>query len=463
VGTKAVVYVRISEDREGAGLGVERQRKDCVELAGRLGWEVVATRTDNDTSAYTGKSRPGYAQLLDDLRSGAATGVLAWHVDRLHRSPVELEEYVSVCEQRGVVTQTVKAGELDLSTPSGRMIARQLGTIARYEVEHNIERLRAKRDEMASSGRWAGGRRPFGFEADGETIRNDEAATIREMTDAVIAGRSLRSLARELNERGVTTSMGGTWYATELRRMLLRPRNAGLLLHRGEVVGEAAWDAVVPEARWRSAHAILSDPGRTTTKGGGRVWLGTGLYRCGECGETLTCTTERRGRGVYGCLPTKHVTRIAEPLDAYVTEIVKERLRQPDAVELLTVADVDANDLQIERQGVRGRLDELARLFGAGDIDAAQLTEASTTLRARLAELDAQWASLASPLAGVVGRDPDEAWDELDLDRRRAVVDALVSVTVMPAPKGRPKGWKPGDSYFSSEYVDVQRKATTAG
>ena len=47
----AAIYARISRDREGAGLGVERQEADCRALAERLGWDVVAVYVDNDISA----------------------------------------------------------------------------------------------------------------------------------------------------------------------------------------------------------------------------------------------------------------------------------------------------------------------------------------------------------------------------------------------------------------------------
>ena len=57
---QAAIYTRISKDREGAGLGVERQRADCQELAGRLRWTVVEVFSDNDISAYSGRTRPGY-------------------------------------------------------------------------------------------------------------------------------------------------------------------------------------------------------------------------------------------------------------------------------------------------------------------------------------------------------------------------------------------------------------------
>lgn len=107
--TRAVIYCRISQDRTGAGLGVDRQRIDCEALAERNGWDVVEVYVDNDVSAYSGKKRKDYQRMLSDLEDGAATVVIVWHTDRLHRSPTELEKYIDLCEQRGVSTHTVQA------------------------------------------------------------------------------------------------------------------------------------------------------------------------------------------------------------------------------------------------------------------------------------------------------------------------------------------------------------------
>src|SRR5882757_7929078 len=129
---KALIYCRISQDRAGAGLGVERQEADCRELAERLNAQVVKVYVDNDVSAYRGVRR-GYQELLADLRAEVGHVVVAWHSDRLHRSPIELEEFIGICEAHGVTVQTVRAGEVDLSTPSGRAVARTLGAWARHE------------------------------------------------------------------------------------------------------------------------------------------------------------------------------------------------------------------------------------------------------------------------------------------------------------------------------------------
>jgi len=109
---------------------------------------------DNALSAYSGRRRPRYRAILAAIRAGRIDAVPAWHTDRLHRSPVELEEYIAVCtEGRDVPTHTVQAEPLDLSSPSGRMVARQLGAVARYESEHRSERVRRAFLQGAQQGR----------------------------------------------------------------------------------------------------------------------------------------------------------------------------------------------------------------------------------------------------------------------------------------------------------------------
>ncbi|MGZ6269833.1 MAG: recombinase family protein, partial [Candidatus Limnocylindrales bacterium] len=94
----AAVYARISSDPEGDQLGVSRQVAGCRTLAARRGWPVAECYVDDDRSAYSGKPRPEYRRMLDDIRAGAVDAVVVWHLDRLHRQPKELEEFFEVCD-----------------------------------------------------------------------------------------------------------------------------------------------------------------------------------------------------------------------------------------------------------------------------------------------------------------------------------------------------------------------------
>ncbi|MFJ4917461.1 recombinase family protein [Streptomyces sp. NPDC088726] len=468
-GQRAVIYCRISSDREGAGLAVARQRADCEQLAEQLGLHVVEVYEDNDLSAYSGKPRPDYRRMLQDLRDGRAGVVLAWHTDRLHRSPAELEEYIDVCEPLRVETRTVKAGHLDLTTATGRMIARQLGVQARYEVERMVERQRRKRDEMAAAGKHFGGRRPFGWEVDGMTPIEFEFECIREAAQAILAGASLRSLAAGWVARGIKTSTGGDWEGPELRGMLLRPRNAAIVRHRGEEVGPALWPAVLDEATWRSVCAVLTDSSRRITPGNERKYLGSGLYLCGICadGTSMRAATsnsrnpgsDTRYWGAYTCREKKHLSRRRDLVDDAVQLAVLDRLARPDAAELLAAREdpVDVRGAQRDMRQARAILDELASALGAGAMDMRSYQVASETARARLAAAESVMARAVTvnPVAALVGADePDAVWNSMDLSRRRAAVAYLVTVTILPARTGR----QPGGGYWDPESIRIDWK-----
>jgi DNA invertase Pin-like site-specific DNA recombinase len=463
-GRRAAIYTRISSDREGAGLGIERQEADCRALADRLGWTVAEVFADNDLSAYSGKRRPGYAALLDALRAGTVDAVVCWHTDRLHRRPVELEDYIAVCEPRGVPTMTVKAGPVDLATPSGRMVARQLGAVGRYEVEHMVERQVAARLQAVADGRWSGGRRPYGYAPDGVTVVPEEAACVVEACRQVLAGLSLTALAADLNRRGYLTSTGRPWRSTELRRVLLRPRNAGLMQYRGEVVGQAGWPPLVDEDTWRAVVAVLTDPARRTNPGAGPRWLLSGIAVCGVCGapvRSFSASSRRRStKPVYVCRSGKHVVRDAAACDELVEAVILERLSRPDVRELLAPdRRADVTGLHLRDSALAERLVELGRLYGDGTIDAPQLQAATASIRGQRERITAELAaaSRGSVLAGVADApNPAKVWKGLDLSRRRAIVQTLLTVTILPARRGRRPGWQSGEAYFDPRTVRVE-------
>ncbi|BBG04600.1 MULTISPECIES: recombinase family protein [Pseudonocardia] len=466
---RAAVYVRISRDRVGAGLGVERQEQDCRELAESVGVSIAAVHTDNDLSAYSGKARPGYLALLDDVRAGRVDVVLCWHTDRLHRSPAELEEWIAACDPHGVEVHTVKAGPLDLATPSGRMVARQLGAVARYEVEHMIERQKSAKAQAASAGRYRGGQRPFGFEPDGLTVRPKEARIIADLTVRVAAGETLNSLARELNSEGVTTSTGRRWDARAVRKLVMRARNAGLVEHNGEVVGSAEWRAIVEPAQWRNAVRVVTAEGRRPPWTKNELYLGTGIFECGVCddGTTMRAASGKARDGerrpTYVCRNGWHLGRRIASLDRFVSKVVLGRLSRPDARVLVAPesARLDLGELLAERADVEGRLGELAALFADGAITGPQLAEATRKLRAEGDRLDLAVAAAegVSPLAGVADADDVQAaWTAAPVSRRKAIVRHLLRVVVLPAPKGRPRGWTADseDGYFDPRGVKIE-------
>jgi len=437
-----VIYCRISEDREGAGLGVERQEEDCRALAAQLGLTVLTVYTDNDISAYrrsTRKPRKGYEQMLAGAQAGRFAVIIAWHTDRLHRSNTELEGYIDVCQPRGIPTYTVKAGNLDLSTAAGRLVARQLGAVARYQSEHMGEQIQRAREQRVFSGGNAGGPRPFGFGADGLALCPAEAELIARAVQDVIDGKSLSAVCREWNAAGVLTSQGNPWTVTKLRLVLLRPRNAAILVYRGREAGTAPWPPLVPEMTWRQMRAILADPARRTASSNRVGSLGSGLYLCGKCGAPMKISTSGTGSKVrgYRCGEHNHLTQAAAPLDAYVEAIIVARLLRPDARAALAVRreDGSAASAQDALGAAEARLAELGTMYAAGEIDGATLKTATASLRAQAEAARARLGRAApSPAARLLGDgDVRARWAAADLSVKRAVLAALMTVTIGPA------------------------------
>jgi site-specific DNA recombinase len=95
-------------------------------------------------------------------------------------------------------------------------------------------------------------------------------------------------------------------------------------------------------------------------------------------------------------------------------------------------------------------------------IDAAQLTQGTAAINRQREEITATLATMTqgSVLAGVADAlDPAEVWAGLDLSRKREIVRVLMTVTILPARKGRRPGWRPGDgSYFDPATVRLDPK-----
>ena len=428
VSRHAAVYVRISSDPSGKRLGVARQLKDCRGRAQARGWTVAGVYEDNDISAFTGKRRPAYERMLADLEVGRADAVVVWDLDRLTRRPIELEHFLDLADRKRIALASV-GGDVDLSTDNGRLYARIKGAVARAEIERKSARQRAANDQRAEQGRPHCGRRPFGYTSAYE-VDDAEAPEIHRAVESLLAGGSLRGIVKDMAARGVLTTAGNPWKPTELRRLLVNPRYAGLRVHRGEVVGTAAWPAIIDQDAHKAVCAILSDPSRHKA-GRPRRYLLSGLARCGVCGGSIYGVTEPRGP-LYYCETRRHVARRAEQIEELVSRVVIERLSRPDAADLLTAQEDNdtADELRSEERGIRARLDGLAEAFAVGDIDRDQMRAGSKRLHQRLDSVTAGLATLARTpvLTGLLSADVASVWESMDIDTRRSVVDTVLHV-----------------------------------
>jgi site-specific DNA recombinase len=96
---------------------------------------------------------------------------------------------------------TTDGGGFDLSTPEGIHNAINAAIEAEKEALRTSRRQKRKKRVQAKEGKYSGGPRPFGYEADGVTIRESEAAIVRETIQRLVDGDSSRSIVHDLSRR----------------------------------------------------------------------------------------------------------------------------------------------------------------------------------------------------------------------------------------------------------------------
>lgn len=453
-----VIYSRISDDPTGKAAGVERQRNECVALAEARGVKIADVIVDNDISATNGKRRPGYERVLELIRSGAVDTVVIWHTDRLYRLPRDLEPIIDLTEGRKLRFLTVTASEIDLNTPSGRMVARMLAAASAQEVEHKAERQRSASDQRAANG--APTLQPgYGYRRVNErdVIEDAEAEVIREASRRVLSGSSLRSIVADFNHRRIATPRKAkAWEVATLRQLLKRPSLAGLRTHRGAIVGEmdpSYHPAIIDRDTHDRLTALFADPSRKTAKGGPTPkHLLSGLAECGRCGETLGGVmkripawtpkpgqTSRPTKAAYACDTCHKVRRLQEPVDELVEGVVITRLERPDAVEMFATDNpAAAGEARDAIAAADARLATAADQFADGVLTGDQLRRITERLRGERERHEKALAAAMPPSlpAELIGDRAREVWSGMHIDTKRSIIRAIMRVVIEPVGSG---------------------------
>lgn len=434
------IYARISQDRDNTGMAVSRQLADCRAEVKRRGWKVAEEYVDEDISAssFSSKVRPAYQRMLTDISDGIRDAVVVWHVDRLHRKPIELELFAQTCSSAGLTDVVTLHGDLNLGNGDGLLVARLLAAVAASESDSKSRRSQRKSLATAEAGLpHFGGSRPFGFEDDRVTHNKVEARAIRESVARILAGESLNSMTKWLAEKNVFTVEGKVWRTPSLRQMLLTPRLYGMRVHQGQVIGEAVWKPIISAEDGERLRILLTDPSRRTNRTARRYLL-SGLCRCANCGSVMFSQPRnetrryvcRSGLDFGGC---GSMSVIAPPLEDLVQQTVLIRLDSPALTKALDKASGDENESLELSELIRvdaEQLEELSGLYADRAITAAEWKNARAKIDARLVSNRRALSNLRGnrELNALVGQGQilTKKWQDLNLTRQVAIVKTLV-------------------------------------
>src|SRR5947207_5513138 len=178
---RAAIYVRVSTDRQT----VENHVRELRQIAERRGWQVVEQYSDAGISGSKGRDgRPGLDQMLKDASRRKFDVIMAWAIDRLGRSLIDLLGTIQTLEASSVDLY-LDQQSIDTTTPMGTLMFQVCGAFAEFERSMIQQRIHAGLKRALAQGKTLG--RP-----------KVDAALEGRIQAQLRGGRGMRKIAREL-------------------------------------------------------------------------------------------------------------------------------------------------------------------------------------------------------------------------------------------------------------------------
>jgi site-specific DNA recombinase len=333
---KFFIYTRKStesEDRQIRSIG--DQLAELREVARRDCLTIVDTFVEKQSAKIPG--RPIFNEMVARIEAGEATGILAWHPDRLARNSVDGGRIVYLVD-------TGKIKELKFPTfwfeptPQGKFMLSIMFGQSKYYVDSLSENIRRGHRQKLKNGIMPGAT-PTGYLNDrtARTVVIDpvRAPLVRKAFELYATGDyTLDHITESVNNLGLTSRQNGPLSRAQCHRMFQNPMYYGVIEYCGELY-EGKHPAIITKDLFdkvQNARRRKSKPKTPTLK----PYLYRGFLRCGECDCWITTETQK-GHNYLRC--TKRVKKdcsqryvredaFALQLDAYLRRLT---LRTGDA------------------------------------------------------------------------------------------------------------------------------------
>jgi DNA invertase Pin-like site-specific DNA recombinase len=455
---RAVIYTRLSvKDPDGGDHGsLERQEDDCLKYAKDKGYEIAGVYRDEGVSATRGDKRKQFKAILTRLETGTINVVLIWKLDRLARRSTDLDRFLKILEEEEIILYSVADGHE--AKPGNSHLSLRILTIVAGEESNNIgiRVRRAKLERARLGGHTGGGPRPYGWTSPAKLkVVPEERKCILELVRRFLAGETCHAVARDWNERGITSSTGVRWNSSQLYNILRSPRYAGVVLYqrksKSPQVFKATWKPIVDQQTWALVEHELERRAKEPKNGGfhGRRHLLSGFLVCEACGyKMLSWKGKERHPAVYLCQQrTEHPDRcgksrvLMQDADETAAELVLHAMKTPSiavatasGVGLKAVAQkqdrlrfLDAQIRDLEVKYLKGAITSEAALSRAR----SELSDERDAISAELSGARAQVALRGRVLKSL--RD----WKSLTLLEQRAILAGLFDYIVIAKGKTR--------------------------
>jgi site-specific DNA recombinase len=310
---RCAIYTRKSSEEglDQAFNSLDAQRDACeayIKSQSHEGWADIGARYDDGGFSGGNIDRPGLQNLLSDVKAGKIDIIVVYKIDRLTRSLADFAKIVETLDRHSASFVAVTQ-QFNTTSSMGRLTLNVLLSFAQFEREVSGERIRDKIAASKRRGMWMGGHPPLGYDAEGRTLRVNEAEAelVRSIFDEYLSCKTVPNLRVRLRRLGIKSKKwkattgaehGGAEYSRGALYYLLRNQiYIGRITHKKDAY-PGNHPAIISDELWAKVQSQLAE-NRSSRKRksniGTRNPLAGLLYD--DCGNLMSPSFTQRPKG----------------------------------------------------------------------------------------------------------------------------------------------------------------------
>src|SRR3990167_1884054 len=392
---KFFIYARKSTDSEDRQIrSIADQLAELRELAKKENIDVIDTLVEKQTAKKPG--RPVFAEMLKRIEAGEATGILAWHPDRLARNSVDGGQIIYLVDT-GIIKELKFPTFWFDPTPQGKFMLSIAFGQSKYYNDNLSENIKRGHRQKLKNGLWPQ-MAPLGYLNDKQTknigVDKTKSALIKKTFEAYATGNyTLAQLRKIINELGLKGRRDGELSISNFQYFLKNPFYYGLIRYSGEFY-EGKHEPIITKKLFDEVQEVMARKSKPKTKEL-KPYAYRGFFRCGECSCFITTETQK-GHNYLRCTKRKNpcsqryvredaitssiqleLQKVSLPddwADWMTGELEKEKMETAQSSELFT------QKIKVEIVSVDEKLDKLMTAYLENALSLAEYQTAKNKL-----------------------------------------------------------------------------------
>jgi DNA invertase Pin-like site-specific DNA recombinase len=322
---KFFIYTRKStDDKDRQVRSIADQLSELKELARKEDLDVVDVFVEKQTAKIPG--RPVFNEMMSRMEAGEASGILAWHPDRLARNSVDGGKVIYLVDTGVIVEMKFPTFWFD-PTPQGKFMLSIAFSQSKYYVDNLSENIKRGHRNKVKEGIWPQ-MSPLGYVNKNKRIVPDPeiAPLIKKTFEAYATGSfTLRELRDKFNALGLKRKSGKELAVSNYQKLLKNPIYTGLMKYNGEIF-EGKHEPIITKKLFDSVQEVMMRKSKPKSQGL-KPYLYRGFFRCGECGCFITTETQK-GHNYLRCTKRKNPCSQKYTREEIITSEIQKEIKK---------------------------------------------------------------------------------------------------------------------------------------